>query len=128
MSGPPLSNAPGDTRLRRWGRRAVTVPAYLAALAIVAVLYLLALVPVLALDLAFRRRLAALRFLTALLLYLAFEVLGVAWMAALFLTGRATQERLFRLECWWATAILGLLLRLFGMKLEVRGIEAARPG
>jgi len=128
VSGPPLSVAPGDTRIRRWGRRAVTVPAYLAALAVVAGLYLLALPPVLALDLAIRRRLAGLRFLTALLLYLAFEVLGVAWMGALFLTGRATQDRLFRLECWWATAMLGLLLRLFGMKLEVRGLETVKPG
>ena len=128
MSGPPLSTAPGDTRLRRWGRRLVTVPACLGALAVFAALYLLTLIPVLALDLALRRRLAALRFLTAVLLYLSFEVLGVAWMGALFLTGRATQERLLRVECFWSTAMLGLQLRLFGMKLEVLGLEAARPG
>lgn len=128
MSGPPLSTAPGDTLLRRWGRRAVTVPAYLGALVLVAALYLLALVPVLALDLALRRRLAGLRFLTAVLIYLAFEALGIAWLGTLFLTGRATQDRLFRLECFWATALLGLLLRLFGMRLEVRGLESARPG
>ena len=114
--------------MRRWGRRLVTVPAYLGALAVFAALYLLALIPALALDLAFRRRLAALRFLTAVLLYLSFEVLGVAWMGALFLTGRATQERLLRVECFWSTAMLGLQLRLFGMKLEVRGLEAAQPG
>jgi hypothetical protein len=88
VSGPPLSTAPGDTRLRRWGRRLVTVPACLAALAVFAALYLLTLIPVLALDLAFRRRLAALRFLTAVLLYLAFEVLGVAWMGALLCPAR----------------------------------------
>ncbi|HEU4382865.1 MAG TPA: 1-acyl-sn-glycerol-3-phosphate acyltransferase [Anaeromyxobacteraceae bacterium] len=128
MSGPPLSTAPGDTPLRRWGRRALTVPGYLVALVAAAALYLLALVPVLALDLALRRRLAAVRFLTAVLVYLAFENFGVAWIAGLFLTGRATQDRLFRLECLWASAMLGLLLRLFGMKLEVRGLEAARPG
>ena len=128
MSGPPLSTAPGDTSLRRWGRRAVTVPAYLLALLVFAALYLTALVPVLALDLALRRRLAALRFLTAVLVYLAFENFGVAWIGALVLTGRATQDRLFRLECVWASAVLALLLRLFGMRLEVRGLEAARPG
>ena len=128
MSAPPLSTAPGDTRFRRWGRRAVTIPAYLTALVAFAGIWLLALVPVLALDLAFRRRLAALRFLTAVLVYLAFEALGIAWLGALFLTGRATQDRLFRLECFWAGAVLHLLLRLFGMKLEVRGLEAARPG
>ncbi len=128
MSGPPLSTAPGDTLLRRWGRRAVTIPAYLLALALFAALYLAALLPVLALDLALRRRLAALRFLTAVLVYLAFECLGVAWIAVLLLARRATQDRLFRLECFWASAVLGLLLRLFGMRLEVRGLEAARPG
>ena len=82
MSGPPLSTAPGDTPLRRWGRRAVTIPAYLLALALFAALYLVALLPVLALDLALRRRLATVRFLTAVLVYLAFECFGVAWIAA----------------------------------------------
>jgi 1-acyl-sn-glycerol-3-phosphate acyltransferase len=128
VTGPPLSIAPGDTRLRRWGRRALTISASAGALALTAALYLVALVPVLALDLLGRRRLAGVRFLTAMVLYLAFEVLGIAWMGALFLTGRATQERLFRLEAWWPNAVLGLLLRLFDMKLEVRGLEAVRPG
>ncbi len=128
MTGPPLSIAPGDNRLRRWGRRALTIPGSFGALALAAALYLVALVPALALDLLRRRRLAGVRFLTAMVLYFAFEALGVAWMGALFVTGRSTQEPLFRLECWWASAVLGLLLRVFGMKLEVRGLEAARPG
>ena len=125
---PPLSVAPGDNRLRRWGRRALTIPGSVGTLVLAVPLYLVALLPALAVDLVGRRRLAGVRFLTAMLLYLAFEVLGVAWLGALFLTGRATQDRLFWLECWWASAVLGLLLRIFGMKLEVRGLEAARPG
>ena len=128
MSAPRLFTAPGDTRLRRWTRRAVTIPACLAAFASAAALYPAALVLALALDLPGRRRLAATRFITAVLLYLAFEVLGLAALGFLLLTRRASQDRLFRLECWWASALLSLVLRLFDMELEVIGLDSARPG
>lgn len=128
MSAPLLFTAPGDTALRRWARRAVTVPAYLIAFVLAAALYPLALAVALPLDLALRRRLAASRFATALVLYLAFEFLGLAALGGLFVARAATPEHLFRLERWWASTLLGLLLRLFGMRLEVRGLESARPG
>lgn len=128
MPAPPLFTAPGDTTLSRRARRAVTIPAYLLAFVLSAALYPLALAVALPLDLALRRRLAGSRFASALVLYLAFEAAGVAALGGLFVAGAATPERLFRVECWWARSLLGLLLRLFGMRLEVRGLESARPG
>ncbi len=104
------------------------------AFALAAVL-LPVLVPVAALlDLAYRRRLATTRFLAAVTLYLSFEAMGLAVLGWIFLTGGASpgsvrqRERLYRLERWWATALLRALLWLFGMRLEVEGLQAARPG
>ena len=68
------------------------------------------------------------------MLYLSFEALGLAVLGWIFATGGASprdarqRERLYRLEHWWATALLRTLLWLFGMRLEVEGLEIARPG
>jgi 1-acyl-sn-glycerol-3-phosphate acyltransferase len=123
-----ILHAPGDTVLRRVLRRCVTIPAFLAALlgwtALLPVLLPLAL----AFDLALRRRLAAVRFVAAVLLFFGFEIFGVLAVGALVLTGRGTRERFYALEARWADALLRALLALFGMRLQLDGLDALRPG
>jgi 1-acyl-sn-glycerol-3-phosphate acyltransferase len=124
----PLAPAPGDTLLLRVLRRSVTIPLFFGAL-----LGWIALLPALAplalvADLLLRRRLASLRFVAAVLLFLSFECFGVLAVGSLALTRRATLDRLYALEASWADALLRAMLRLFGMRLEVTGLEALRPG
>jgi 1-acyl-sn-glycerol-3-phosphate acyltransferase len=125
---PPPQPAPGDGPLQRVLRRSVTIPAFALALlgwtALLPVLLPLAL----AIDLPLRRRLAATRFVLALLVFLAFEVFGVAAVAALVFTRCATPARLYGLEALWADTLLRALLRLFGMRLAVEWLDALRPG
>lgn len=111
-------------------RRAATIPGFLLAFAVAWAASPLLLLAALALDLARPRRLAALRAATMLLLYLLFEVLGLVGIIGLVLGGaaRGDRERLFRFQRWWARALLGILLRVFGMRLEVEGLEAVAPG
>jgi 1-acyl-sn-glycerol-3-phosphate acyltransferase len=104
------------------------MPAFLLAL-----LCWVALLPVLlplalAADLVFRRRLAGVRFVGAILLFFAFENFGVLSVVTLVVTGRATHDRLYALEGRWADSFLRAVLRLFSMKLEIQGLELLRPG
>jgi len=109
-------------------RRSVTIPAFSLALlgwtALLPVLLPLAL----AFDLLLRRRLAAARFVVALLVYLSFELFGVLAVGSLVVTGRANAARIYALEALWADALLRALLRLFTMKLAVEGLEVLQPG
>lgn len=109
-------------------RRTVTIPAFV--LAFVAWVGLLpAMLPIaLAIDLALRRRLAAVRFLLAVPVFLGFELFGVLAITSLVVTRRATLDRLFALEAYWADHLLRALLFLFGMGLSVEGLDVLRPG
>jgi 1-acyl-sn-glycerol-3-phosphate acyltransferase len=120
----------GDGTLDRWARRALTVPAAVLAFASAWALSPLLLAAALAVDLLRPRRLGALRGTVVLLLYLLFEVLGLAGILWLVATGavRGDPERLHRFERWWARSLLAVLLRTFGMRLEVEGLEAVAPG
>jgi 1-acyl-sn-glycerol-3-phosphate acyltransferase len=125
---------PGETTPSRWTRRVITVPAYLLGFALAIILLPILLPLGVAVDLLQRRRLATTRFLAAVTLYLAFEALGLVVLGWIFATGGASpgsarqRERLYRLEHWWATALLRALLRVFGMGLEIEGTEIVRPG
>jgi 1-acyl-sn-glycerol-3-phosphate acyltransferase len=126
----PLSTAPGDTPLRRWARRAVTVPGFLLAFAVAATLYPLLLPAAALVDALRRSRLSRSRALTVIMAYLAFEAIGLLSLFWLALSGglRGERERLFRFEWWWAATLLRILCRVYSMRLEVEGLEAAVPG
>lgn len=104
------------------------MPAFFLALAGWSALLPVLLPLALATDLLLRRRLAATRFVLALLLFLAFEVFGFLAVGALLLTRRATVDRLYELETFWAGSLLSALLALFRMKLSVEGLDRLRPG
>jgi len=119
---------PGDSLPQRLLRRAVTMPGFVLGLLGWAALLPVSLPVALVGDLLLRRRLAATRFVLALLFFLGFEVFGFTAVGSLIATGNGTRERLYRLETFWAGALLGTLLRLFGMRLEVEGLDALLPG
>lgn len=119
---------PGDGPLQRVLRRTVTIPAFALALLGWAAALPVLLPLALAHDLLLRRRLAATRFVGAVLAYLSFEIFGVVAVSALILSRRASADNLYALEAAWADALLRVLLRLFGMRLEVEGLDAVLPG
>lgn len=128
MIGVPPTPPPGDGPLQRILRRSVTMPGFLLALLAWSALLPVSLPLALLSDLVLGRRLAATRFVVAILAFLGFEVFGFLSVGTLIVTRRATQERLFALESFWAGALLGAMLRIFGMKLSIEGLDALLPG
>ena len=122
----------GESFAVRWGRRALTIPGVVvAALALLALLPLLA--PLLALRDALRgNRFAALRGAACVAWYLVCEVLGLAAAALLWLVAPLGADRVeratFLLQRSWAAAIFGAIRRLFELRVEVSGAEAADAG
>jgi 1-acyl-sn-glycerol-3-phosphate acyltransferase len=116
-----------ETSRARLGRRSLTIPGTLLAFALL-VLSLPLSLPIAALaDVALRRRWATTRFLGFGLGYLGCEMLGLAASLALWLyagpfTGRDREryERAnFRLQLRWASALLTLAQRLYGLRIEL---------
>jgi len=121
----------------RWGRRAVTVPTYLGVGVSIFVFLPVLVLLALAAD-AVRRtgRLATVRCVLGLALYFACEAVGVVatfllWVAN-GVAGAANPERFLSwnlaLQDWWARALFGGAIRLFGMRTEVSGGDAVREG
>lgn len=119
----------------RWGRRAFTIPAYLclgaASLALLPAVVALAFVT----D-AVRQtgKLATVRCALGLTLYFSCEALGLIasfllWIASGVWAG-AERERFvtwnWALQSLWARTLFNGATRLFGMRTEVRGLEAVR--
>jgi 1-acyl-sn-glycerol-3-phosphate acyltransferase len=117
-----------------WTRRAITIPLYFIAFAL-----LLALAPFLLplaviADLVRRSRLALARMFTFLLLYFSFEVFGILASLFLWLTGgpwvSSNTERYlrwnFKLQCLWARILAGGAFRIFSLRLDVEGLEDYR--
>jgi 1-acyl-sn-glycerol-3-phosphate acyltransferase len=117
-----------ESRIARWGRRAITIPGYLG-LATAALLLLPVAVPLAAaVDGVRGTRLALTR--TALLLgwYLVMESAGILAAGATWLARPLARSRhaawSFRLQCLWASGLFSGARRLYGLRLEVAGSEA----
>lgn len=117
----------------RWGRRALTIPGFLAIAAVSLALLPLLLPVALVADLLRRSPLPLTR--TALMLpwYFTLEALGllaafVLWLGRPLLGGERFEQANFRLQCLWARAIFGGACRLFGMRVEVAGADALGRG
>lgn len=114
----------------RWGRRAASIPLYLAATALVLGLLPFALTVAAAVDLALGRRFARTRCLLMMALYLLCESLGIVATFALSAARLAGIEReremalYYALQRRWAEAILAGAIRLFALRLEIDGDEA----
>jgi 1-acyl-sn-glycerol-3-phosphate acyltransferase len=120
-----------DGATRRLLRRAVTVGAY--ALTFAALLALTpALLPLCALvDLVVRTRFALSRMLLMVLVYLAYELAGVAVALWLWLRGGGGPRFLagnYQLQWWWAGGLFDATRALFGLRVEESGAAAVVPG
>jgi 1-acyl-sn-glycerol-3-phosphate acyltransferase len=122
-----------EPRLRRWGRRAVTIPLYFFLFWLSLVALPVILIVTAAID-AFRgSRWALSRCALFFVFYLGCEVLGIAVAAGLWV-GRLTIDRNryltlnFRVECWWARTLFGGGQRLFGLRLDVKGLDQVETG
>jgi hypothetical protein len=119
--------------LRRWGRRAVTIPLYVFLFFLSLTALPVILIVTAAID-AFRgSRWALSRCALFFVFYLGCEVLGVAISAGLWVgslaIGRIHYLALnFRLQCWWARILFGGGQRLFGLRLEVKGLDQVAKG
>jgi 1-acyl-sn-glycerol-3-phosphate acyltransferase len=119
--------------LQRWGRRAAIIPLYFALLAL-----LLASLPILlpaaaVVDAIRGSRRALSRCTLFLPFYFACEVVGIVVSATLWLGGLATSRRRyldwnFRVQCWWARILFAGGQRLFGLRLDVRGLDDLGEG
>ncbi len=128
----PVEALAPQTRVSRWARRALTIPGFLLATAVV-----LPLLPALLLlaalyDATLGAQWVALRTVLALAWYLSCESLGLLAAALLWPLGALAPElarRLtFRLQCLWASALLGAGRILFGLEFQIVGDAAAAHG
>ncbi|HVO30108.1 MAG TPA: 1-acyl-sn-glycerol-3-phosphate acyltransferase [bacterium] len=120
----------GESRAVRWSRRALSIPGYVLAFAAIAIAAPLAVPALAVVDLLRGARSVAARCYLVLVLYFALELIGLcaaAWVAVTVPRARRAEAD-FRLQCWWASRIIGGARRLFRMGLDVRGAECVAPG
>ena len=113
-------------------RRAVTIPAYVVWFAASVVLTPAALLVLVPIDLAGRRRFALTRAWALVVVYLYAGVAGLAIATWIRLTRGSSPERYlernFALQCWWGRTLFRAGTRLFGIRVEVEGNEVASTG
>jgi 1-acyl-sn-glycerol-3-phosphate acyltransferase len=122
-----------DPTLQRWGRRAITVPLYLVLFFLALAVLPVALLATAAIDALRGSRWALSRCILFFAFYLGCEVVGIAVAAALWLGGLATPRGRyldwnFRVECWWARTLFAGAERIFGMRLNVKGLDDLGSG
>lgn len=123
--------------VRRWARRAVTIPVYLCLGTLAVALLPLSVPLALCVD-ALRRtgRLATLRCTLAITLYLACEAVGLAASLILWLAAKlppfTDEERFVHwnlvLQRYWARTLFEGARRLFSMHTEVTGADELERG
>jgi 1-acyl-sn-glycerol-3-phosphate acyltransferase len=133
-----VSAAAPEPWLPVWGRRALTIPGYLAAAAVywagLPAWLALALAADVALDRA--NRLARSRTVLMFAIYLACEVAGIACALGIGLVtfgGRWIGARRYlatnaAIQRWWTGALFFGAVRVFSMKVAAEGLELARRG
>lgn len=112
-------------------RRVLTVSAYALTFSLLAVLSPVLLVFAACADLAAGSRLALVRTLLMVLVYLTYELAGVAVAAALWAWGGSPERQLdahYRLQWWWGGGLFDAARALFGLRVEVDGAGRAAPG
>ncbi len=135
---PPESSWNDEPRRKVVRRRLTTVPRTFALLAVLTVLSPVAFLVAFAIDIArsvgSRRPWMAVRLLAFAWVFLAAEAWGLTrffagWVRAGFGSDRERLvESAWPVQAWWARTLFGAVQRLFGLDLEVAGLEAATPG
>lgn len=137
MQGARISSGASDagSLVKRWGRRAITVPVYIVlCLAIVGSFPALVVIAAVA-DILRRSSWAGVRFIVLLAFYFCCEVAGIAMSLVLWLvkavTGSSHERFLkwnFALQQWWAGSLFRAGRRLFSIRVEVEGAEGLGEG
>lgn len=116
-------------------RRCITIPLYIALAACLPLL-LFALPFAAVFDIARRTNWATVRALLFFAVYITCEAVGIIAATFLWLVRSVVRafddvaylRANFRLQCYWATALLRSAERIFGMVLHVSGSDAVRHG
>jgi len=120
---PAVGGELGEGGLRRWSRRALTIPAYAVAWSLALALAPFALVAA-ALGAGIHARLALFA-----AVFLSYEMAGLSASLWLWLSARSRDEAAHaRLQRWWACELFRAAARIFALELEVDGEAAAAPG
>lgn len=114
-----------EPALAAWSRRAITIPAAFGVLALLLVLAPLVALPLALFDVIARRRLASLRFVTALVVFAAMECSGLVIALAIWLS-RGGIPANFRLQCWWTSTLFRAASRVLGVRFEVEPVAHPR--
>jgi len=117
---------------RPFRRRAITISLYVAAWVLLTLLAPVWLVAGLAVGAIRRRSFVTLRLLTFAWFFFGIAMVALVRLAVVFTSLRRRpdelQTRLFQLQQWWATAILGAASRLLELDIEIEDTDAALPG
>jgi 1-acyl-sn-glycerol-3-phosphate acyltransferase len=122
-----------EPRLRRWGRRAITIPLYFVLFSIGLASLPIVLVATAVIDALRGSRWALTRCILFFVFYLGCEVAGIA-VAAMLWVGRPVIDPIrylnwnFRVQCWWARTLIAGAQRLFGVRLDVKGLDDLGAG
>ena len=113
----------GESGLRRWSRRALSISTYTLAW-----LLALALAPFAGLAAALTRSTTA-RLALYAAVFLSYEVIGLAASLGLFVAGRARDREAHGvLQRWWACGLFRAAARIFRFQLVIDGDAAVEPG
>jgi 1-acyl-sn-glycerol-3-phosphate acyltransferase len=123
----------GEPRLQRWPRRAVTIPLYVILFALALVLLPLTAAVAVVFDALRDSRWALSRCVLFFVFYLGCEVIGIAVSTALWVARIAIDRPRyltwnFRVQCWWARTLFAGAERLFGVHLQVKGLDQLKTG
>jgi 1-acyl-sn-glycerol-3-phosphate acyltransferase len=122
-----------ESGLQRWGRRAITIPLYLVLFSIGLASLPIVLVATVVVDALRGSRWALSRCALFFVFYLGCEVAGISVSACLWAgqlaIGRTRYLALnFRVQCWWARTLFAGARMVFGVRLEVKGLDQLETG
>ena len=120
-----------ESLFRTARRRVISIPGFLLATVLVVAVTPLVFLVGLPVDLVFRRRLATLRAWAMVDVFFLCETAGIFASAWIWLRHRERQAFIdanYRLEFWWAGTLYRAGMRLFSLKMEVEGADAAKAG
>jgi len=122
-----------ETALRRWGRRAVTIPLYILLFFVTLAALPAVLLITTAIDAARGSRWALSRCVIFFVFYLGCEVTGIVvsagvWVGQLAIGRSRYLTWNFRVQCWWARTLFAGAQRIFGVRLEVKGLDELGRG
>ena len=116
--------------IETWGRRAITLPAYIVSWLIVIATLPLSLSVAAIADWIRRNRFATLRAIAMAAVFLSCEMIGIALSLAIWLTSRGDRflQWNFDLQQWWAGALFRCARRIYQLKIEVDTTDDLRRG